>query len=195
MSGAGKAWNDRRFFYWIYRVSDAAARARWLHSLIHKALINKSVSGFFWYSDLLSRYRHLKLEGKLENQESGIPAEFRRNFAGIFQRPFFLIQNDSDDFPKSVRAPNILRRLTEDYPMVSKVTRRAPNFWRLAFSIPFFLLSRFFRRMYELRIYTPRINRKLSEGFRSYPEITEEQSNPRLHLFFTYFSILSFVYF
>ena len=34
---------------WIrlcYRVSDAAARAKWLHSLIHKASINKHLSGF-----------------------------------------------------------------------------------------------------------------------------------------------------
>ena len=42
MSGAGEARNDRRFFCWIYRVSDAAARANWLHSLIHKASINRS---------------------------------------------------------------------------------------------------------------------------------------------------------
>lgn len=48
MSRAGKSRNDRRFFYWIYRVSDAAARAEWLHSLIHKASICKSVSGFFY---------------------------------------------------------------------------------------------------------------------------------------------------
>jgi len=47
MSGGGKAWNDRGFFYWIYRVSDSAVRAKWLHSLIHKASINESVSGFF----------------------------------------------------------------------------------------------------------------------------------------------------
>ena len=26
--GAGKTWNDRRFLYWIYPVSDAAARAQ-----------------------------------------------------------------------------------------------------------------------------------------------------------------------
>ena len=46
-SGAGKAWKDRRFFYWIYRVSDAAARAKWLRILIHKASVDNSVSGFF----------------------------------------------------------------------------------------------------------------------------------------------------
>ena len=192
MSRAGKAWNDRRFFYWIYRVSDAAARAKWLHSLIHKALINKSVSGFFWYSDLLSRYRHLKLEGKLENQESGIPAEFRRNFAGIFQRPFFFnskwLRWFSDECTSSEYTPKIIR-------WFPKLPGEPRIFEGLLFQFFFFLLSRFFWRVYELRIYTPRINRKLSEGFRSYPEITEEQSNPRLHLFFTYFSILSFVYF
>lgn len=48
MSGAGKAWNDRRFFYLIYRLLDAAAQAKWLHILIHKASFNKSVSGFFY---------------------------------------------------------------------------------------------------------------------------------------------------
>ena len=42
-------------------------RAKWLHSLIHKASINKSMSGFFdipiGYRDIeLSRYSHLKLE-------------------------------------------------------------------------------------------------------------------------------------
>jgi len=31
----------------IYQVSDSALEAKWLHSLIHKASINKSVSGFF----------------------------------------------------------------------------------------------------------------------------------------------------
>ena len=36
VSGAAKAWNDRRFFYWIYRVSDASAQAKWLHNLIKK---------------------------------------------------------------------------------------------------------------------------------------------------------------
>ena len=36
-SGAGKAWNDQKFLYWIHPVSDAAARAKWLHSFIHKA--------------------------------------------------------------------------------------------------------------------------------------------------------------
>ena len=46
VSGAGKAWKDRRFFYWIYWVSDAAARAKWLHNLIHKASINECVSSF-----------------------------------------------------------------------------------------------------------------------------------------------------
>ena len=61
MSGAGEARKDRRFFCLIYRVSDAAARANWLHSPVHKASTSKSVSGFFRYSDWLSRYRHLKL--------------------------------------------------------------------------------------------------------------------------------------
>ena len=51
MSGDGKTWNDRWFFCWIYRVLDTAARANWLHSLIH-----------FRYSDWLSRYQNLKLE-------------------------------------------------------------------------------------------------------------------------------------
>ena len=34
--GAGKAWNNRRFFYWIYLASDASAQAKWLHNLIKK---------------------------------------------------------------------------------------------------------------------------------------------------------------
>ena len=46
VSQAGKAWNDRGFFYWIYRLSDSKVRAKWLHSLIHKASMNKR-SGFF----------------------------------------------------------------------------------------------------------------------------------------------------
>ena len=45
MSGAGKSWNHRAFFYWIYRVSDASARAKWLHSVIHKPSINEMVGG------------------------------------------------------------------------------------------------------------------------------------------------------
>ena len=36
VSGAGKAWNDRRFFYWIYLASDASAQAKWLDNLIKK---------------------------------------------------------------------------------------------------------------------------------------------------------------
>ena len=36
VSGAGKAWNDGRFFYWIYLASDASAQAKWLHNLIKK---------------------------------------------------------------------------------------------------------------------------------------------------------------
>ena len=36
VSGAGKAWNDRKFCYWIYWVSNAVARAKWLHCLPHK---------------------------------------------------------------------------------------------------------------------------------------------------------------
>ena len=47
VSGTGKVWNDWRFFFWIYQVWDAAARANWLHSLIQKASINISRSGFF----------------------------------------------------------------------------------------------------------------------------------------------------
>ena len=42
-----KARDDRRFVHSIYRVSNASARAKQLHSLIHKASINKSMSGFF----------------------------------------------------------------------------------------------------------------------------------------------------
>ena len=34
----------------IYWVLDTTAQAKWLHSLIHKASINKSISGF---SDIL----------------------------------------------------------------------------------------------------------------------------------------------
>jgi len=41
---------------------DPAAQAKWLHSLTHKALINKSVSWFFQYSDWLFRSLHLNLE-------------------------------------------------------------------------------------------------------------------------------------
>ena len=48
MSGAGKVWNNWGFFNWIYRVSDAAARVKWLYSLIFKASINQSTSGFFY---------------------------------------------------------------------------------------------------------------------------------------------------
>ena len=61
MSGAGKAWNDRRFSYWIYQVSDCAALSKWLHSLTHKVSINKCVR-LFRPSDWFSRYRHPNLE-------------------------------------------------------------------------------------------------------------------------------------
>lgn len=43
--GAGKAWNDWRFCYWIYWLSNATAQANCLYSLIHKSSINESVSG------------------------------------------------------------------------------------------------------------------------------------------------------
>ena len=45
VSGAGKAWNDRRFFYWIYLASDASAQAKWLHNLTlkKKYLVNHTV--------------------------------------------------------------------------------------------------------------------------------------------------------
>ena len=46
VSGAGKAWNDRGFFYWIYRLAHSTVRAKWVHSLINKASINERVSGF-----------------------------------------------------------------------------------------------------------------------------------------------------
>ena len=55
MSGAAKAWNERGFFYSIYRELNNAAWAKWLNILIHRASINRKVSGF-------SRYRHLKSE-------------------------------------------------------------------------------------------------------------------------------------
>ena len=61
-----------------------------------------------------------QLKGKLENQESGTPPEF-------FNVCFF-IQNDPDDFRRVYKPRNILRRLTEDYPIVSEVTQRALNF-------------------------------------------------------------------
>ena len=59
VSGAGKAWNDRRFFYWSSRVSHAAARAKWLHSLIHKASINKICQAFaiFWLAVQVSAFK------------------------------------------------------------------------------------------------------------------------------------------
>ena len=47
VSGAGKAWNNPGFYYWIYRLMDAAARAKQLYILSHKASMNKNVSGFF----------------------------------------------------------------------------------------------------------------------------------------------------
>ena len=50
VSVAGKARNDRGFFYRIYRLSDSTVQAKWVHSVIHKASINKGVSGF---SDIL----------------------------------------------------------------------------------------------------------------------------------------------
>ena len=44
------------FFYWIYGLSDSAVRAKWLHSLIHKASINKTVKGFL---DILTGYQDI----------------------------------------------------------------------------------------------------------------------------------------
>ena len=41
------ARNDWGLFYSIYRVSDATARAKWLHSFIHKASINYHVPSLF----------------------------------------------------------------------------------------------------------------------------------------------------
>ena len=132
---------------------------------------------------------------KIRNPEfrrnsAGIPPEFLK--------VCFLIQNDSDDFseectsseytPKINRRlcegfrsyPNSpvffkacfffnlkpLRRLTENCPRVSEVTRRTLNFSRLFFD------SKRLRRFSEectSSEYTPKINRRLSEGFRRYP--------------------------
>ena len=73
VSGAVNMWNDQWFFYWIYRVSDAVARAKWLHSLIQKASIKNSVSCFFdiligsldigianWHVASMSKYQNFK---------------------------------------------------------------------------------------------------------------------------------------
>ena len=46
------------FFYGIYWVLDSAAQAKWLHSLIHKASINKSASAFF---DILIGYQDIHI--------------------------------------------------------------------------------------------------------------------------------------
>ena len=54
MSGVGKAWNNRRFFLWIYRVSDAATRANWLHSLIHNL---SQASSTFWLFVWISAFK------------------------------------------------------------------------------------------------------------------------------------------
>ena len=43
MSGAGKVWNNQRFFNWIYRVLDATAAAKWLHSLIRTNISNINI--------------------------------------------------------------------------------------------------------------------------------------------------------
>ena len=48
---------------------------------------------------------------------------------------FFQFKTTPKIFPKSVRALNILRRLTENCPRVSEVTRIALNFQGLFFSI------------------------------------------------------------
>ena len=48
VSGACKLWKKGSSieFIWIYRVLDVAARAKWLHDLIHKASVSTSGSGF-----------------------------------------------------------------------------------------------------------------------------------------------------
>ena len=95
------------------------------------------------------------LNGSLENPESGIPPEFRRNFS----RSVFLIQNDSDDFSEectsSEYTPKINRRLSEGF-------RRYPN------SPTNKVDSEDISEEYTSSEYTPKINRKLSECFRSY---------------------------
>ena len=191
MSGAGKAWNDRRFFYWIYRVSDAAARARWLHSLIHKALINKSVSGFFWYSDLLSRYRHLKLEGKLKNQESGIPAEFRRNFAGIFQRPFFLnskwLRWFSEECTSSEYTPKINRRLSDGFQSYPE----SPEFLKACFFNSFFFFYQDFSEECTSYEY---IHQGLTENYPRVSEVTRRLPRNNRAPGFIYFSLIFLFY-
>ena len=58
VSEGGKAWNHWGFFYLIYWVSDSIVRTKWLHSLIHKASINKSVLGFF---DIPIGYRDIHM--------------------------------------------------------------------------------------------------------------------------------------
>ena len=49
MSGAGKVWNNQRFFNWIYRVLDATAAAKWLHSLIRTNISNINI---FWHTSI-----------------------------------------------------------------------------------------------------------------------------------------------
>ena len=52
-SGPSKAWNNRGFLYWSYRLSDAAKRANWYH------WIHWSVPGFF---DILIGCLDIKLK-------------------------------------------------------------------------------------------------------------------------------------
>ena len=107
--------------------------------------------------------------GSLENPESGIPLEFRRNFS----RSVFLIQNDSDDFSEectsSEYTPKINRRLSEGF----RSYPNSPVFFKACFFFSIQNDSEDISEEYTSFQYTPKINRRLSKGFRSYLKIPE----------------------
>ena len=154
-------------------------------------LINKSVSGFFWYSDLLSRYRHLKLEGKLENQESGIPAEFRRNFAGIFQRPFFLnskwLRWFSEECTSSEYTPKINRRLSDGFQSYPE----SPEFLKACFFNSFFFFYQDFSEECTSYEY---IHQGLTENYPRVSEVTRRLPRNNRTPGFIYFSLIFLFY-
>ena len=62
VSGAGKAWNDRRFFYWIHRLSDAAVRATYGCTVLftrHQSTKVCQAFSKFWLVFWISTFRSM----------------------------------------------------------------------------------------------------------------------------------------
>ena len=117
--------------------------------------------------------------------------EFRRNSAVISPEflnvRFFLIQNDSDDFPTSVRAPNILRRLYDGFQSYPE----SPEFLKACFFNSFFFFYQDFSEECTSYEY---IHQGLTENYPRVSEVTRRLPRNNRTPGFIYFSLIFLFY-